>query len=78
MDNKTATPMNDFYDAYEDLLRTFRASGDDPNLAYCRMVGALKVIIPFGVDTKDLTRITENLRASAKRQTFEVLSKETF
>lgn len=70
--------MNDFCDAYEDLLKAFRASGDDPALAYCRMVGALKVIIPFSIDAKELTLITKDLRASAKRQTFEVLSKETF
>lgn len=70
--------MQDFCDAYEELLEAYKASEDDPALAHARMVGALKVIIPFGADAESLAQITKDLRDSTKRQTLELLSRETF
>lgn len=70
--------MNDFCDAFEDLLQAYKASEDDPGFAHARMVGALKVIISFGASAESLAQITKDLRDSTKRQTLELLSRETY
>lgn len=69
--------MQEFLDAYEGLLKAYRASSDNPDQAYARMVGALNVIISFHVDPQNLAVLTKNLQDSAKRQTLEILKKET-
>lgn len=65
--------MQDFFDAYEELFEAYTASGD-ANQAYARMVGALKVIIPFNIDKDNLAKVTEDLKRATKDQTFKILA----
>lgn len=79
MNDTTVNPVNpieEFSNAYEELLTAYKASGD-PMYAPARMVGALKVIISFDADPHSLAVISKSLRDSAKRETLKILSKET-
>lgn len=68
--------MDKFFNAYEALLDALKASSDEPSLGHARLVGALKVIIPFTVDEESLAKLTAALQDSTKRETFEILKKD--